>query len=213
MGESKRVKTAKSIISEKYSEEFSVIETRELSESSFYAWMSPADRPDIVFRAEITNDGSWSTDDYIVKILCHEITDRAEYEMRDYPGEYFVFTKNILEYTLDGAKDTTVEKHLENNPGDRFDIVIFTEKKNTDVPALYEAAGRIKRNIGCSQGSVNVIAIEGSLADIQNQVEQYDDLKSDDVQTAVSGGNKVLISLETTESMPAYEEFRKAIEK
>ena len=133
MSEKKMKSTAEDALRVKYDEDFKVIEAREFDDESFYAWLRPDSRPEIIVRAEMNNDGSALYDNYVVKTITHNISESVELLMKDYGGDYYVFTKNIIEYTDDENIDDTPQKHLDRNPGDRFDIAIFISEETIKV--------------------------------------------------------------------------------
>ncbi|MBR2675251.1 MAG: hypothetical protein IKE52_07390 [Mogibacterium sp.] len=210
MSEKSMITTAEEALRAKYDESFNAVETRAIDDECFYAWLRPSTRPDIIIRAEMNNDGTALSDNYIVKKICHEISDKVELLMKDYSGDYYVFTKNILEYTIDESLDTTPQKHLEDNPEDRFDIVVFIAAEGADAAALHNAIAEIK-NLGITNGSINPIVISAKeMSILQGEIESIDDLNSDIVHEIMVDGRRMLIDLSAAE-VPAIDELRKEL--
>lgn len=194
---------AKETIGAKYGEEFEVVEIHRDSQDSFYAWLRPKSDPSIVVRAELNKDGSASYDNYNVRKICHEISDKAESIA---PNKYVIFTRNILNYTYDANDALT---HLTLNPGDRFDVAVFSPE-SIDATTLYADISAMKMRLGINRGSINpIILSESDLKTVTRELEKFDSIAPDEIQDIIGGSKRTVIDFE--EPMPSQETFRKAL--
>ena len=199
----KMEKVAKDVVGSKYGEEFEVVEIHRDSQDSFYAWLRPKSDPSIVVRAELTKDGSGSYDNYKVRKICHEISDKAESIA---PNKYVIFTKNIRNYTYDASDAQT---HLTLNPGDRFDVAVFSPE-SIDAATLYADISAMKLQLGISSGSINPILLsKNDLKTVKKELEKYDSIESDEIQDIIGGSRRTVIGFE--ELMPSTDAFKKEL--
>lgn len=214
MEDSQRLETAKTALEQKYGEEFTVIETSPADAGGFYAWAMPDSRPGIVFRASMSDDGSSITDDYPVRIACHDLTDKAEWCLKEYEGEVFVFTDNVLEYTIDDINDITPEKHLEDNPGDKFYISVFVEEDTAELEELYDSIISIRQCAGVKRGSVDTYLLKkGNLSELQKEIERYEYMGSDSVKEMMNEGAFFSVDLDPSVQTPSFEEYKRGLER
>lgn len=213
MKNDQRIQIAQEALRQKYGKEFTVLEARSADAGGFYAWARPESRPEIIVRASLNDDGSKVMDDYPVRIICHDLTEKAEWFLKEYEGDCFVFTHNMMEYTIDDINEVTVQRHFIDNPLDKFYIAVFTEN-DADIGSLYEKLLRIKTGIGCSRGSIDTYILKrGRLVELQKEIERYDEMGSDEVKKIISEGTKFFIDLDPKAEEPSLEEYRRGLEK
>lgn len=213
MGNHQRTDTAQNALEQKYGEAFTVFETRSADAGGFYAWAYPQTDPEIVFRACLSEDGSAVTDNYPVRIICHDLSEKAEWYLKEYEGEIFVFTDNRFETTFDDGKDISAQEHLDNNPGDMFYISIFAGDNNADLRGLYNMITVLIPELGFDKGSVDTYLVPAErLTELQNEIERYNYMESDEVKEILDEGRHYYIDVDPSVEMPSFDEYRRGLE-
>lgn len=225
MGEKEMMSTAEKAMEEKYGVSFTAEGVRKYDHDSFYAWVSPADNPDFMAKALVSNDGSGVLDNYIPKKMAAIVTARVDYLMKDYEQEYYAHTENVQEYVTESNTSITPAAYLEAHPGDRLTVELFVERNVTDLSQLYTEVGKVKEGLnksggpdpsdgGLQRGSIIVYLIEtGRLADVQYDIERWNDTTGDILNDILNEGSYIRISLDPKEPIPMEETFRRELQK
>lgn len=213
MYDNNKSEMARTAIEQKYGEEFIILETRSGEEGGLYAWVSPAENPNVIFRAELNEDATIISDNYPVRRLCEELTEKAEWALKGYDEEFYVFTENLMEYTTDENADVTIDKYLEDNPGDKFYISVFVEE-TADLDQLYEHIVKMRQEIQCKNGSIDTFVLPaGRLVTLQNEIERYDEMDAEEAQTIISESRRVFIDMNPAASAPTLEDYKEGLIK
>ena len=208
VSEKERMELAEKAMEEKYGESFETQEIQPAQGDSFFAWIRPKSHSNIVVKAIVSGDGSQVDDDYATKTVCHAISNDVEWKLREWPGDFFVHTENILEIVSETDLGLTPKEYLERHPGDRFDIAVIVTGDEGDMGTLYHMALKIRENIGFSDGSIRIYRVEKEQLElVQAAIENYDELNSEEADRILNDSSSVLISMSPEKMIPTEEEF------
>ena len=204
--------TAEQALKEKYGTAFKAVDIRKENEDRFEVWLREESHPGLVARAAMNNDGTGINDNYVAKVLCHRITDMAEQAMKDYPGDIFIYTVNMMLYVNETDVNIDFKTYLDAYDGvEEFDIYIFVERPNIDYEKLYSGFEAIRKKCNLGSGYIEAYALQnGTLNDVQHEIESFDEL-SGGIKKYLTKAGYVTIPLSESEAMPAADSVNRGL--
>lgn len=127
---------ATQLLEEKYGEKFTVIENYgggSLLSESYGILATSEECPDVLFEAEVADDGSYIVDEYITARVCRQIEDNI-LENLGHPSEEDIVVKvTAISKTIDSVDaDMTPEEYIEIKENNQFVIDICYFYGNLD---------------------------------------------------------------------------------
>lgn len=179
---SKEEELAVNLLTEKYGEEFMIEEVdKPMFKDYFIAWLRPLRNPDIVVKTKINKETNAFKDDFPARVMCHAVSDEFYNGMylEGDDGAFFIHTDTKDAYTKEKDPDITPEEFLKAYPDNTVTISFVMEEGTMAYPFIVDGLKRATAEMKKKGFTVKTITVEdGSLQDVQNAVERYDDMKS-----------------------------------
>ena len=198
MNDNEMKAAAEKAMADKYGESFKAIEAEAIDRDSSYVWLRPDRIPAAVVKAAVNKDGTGLSDNYITVKLCHETSEKVEWDLRHYTGDYYVHTDNSLEYTSADDKSITAAEYVSDNPADYFVVSVIINAGNADMNALCEELIKAANALDLNRGYIDVYKLNSDeYTRIQNDIARYDNMSSSEVKYTLddAGGPQISMDL------------------
>lgn len=190
-------KQAEEALQIKYNESFTVSDFIKKSGDYYTVYASSKNYPDITFYADVNSDGKDVSDTYAAKRLGLKISNIVNQSLKDFDGEYFVYSHPMIENFYTNNADISIEDFVATFPSNTFDINVYVDKESQDIEKIYDLLSVVPSKLGAMKGSINVCLVNsGLINEIKTAIEETDDLTSNTYKKLVLDSQTVHISFE-----------------
>ena len=178
----KKESRAEAALQHKYGKEFEVLEVypQKFGDLYYEVLAYPVDEPLIRFSAAIDTEDENISDSYIERRVCAAIAQRAEENLDQLPGVYYlsVYAGGPQPFTED--PDISVEEYASLDPLNIFRVELLITPDGKDPGAIYDSVGNLFSGMNCLSGAIRLYLVsEEQMSAAQEYMEAHDGLYSE----------------------------------
>lgn len=159
----KEVQLAEKMLKEKYNEEFVVYSIGgrwgTLTNSTFAVVCSPADNPDLKFKAEVEKNGAYMHDEYVSRRVSTLIEEALVKSLKDTVNK-FVLKVSAGSKSIDSDNSSmSIEEFLKEKPNEKFVVDVIIDKNSLDGVSgktLYSSLNSMLDTVPKLSGAIEV---------------------------------------------------------
>lgn len=165
-------KKAAKMLQEKYQEEFEIIDYKSAGffEDYYSVRAYAVEYPELVIKADVDTKTGGMSDTYVVRRLCERISSKISENLRELSCNYYVFTEEILGYSMSTDPNISLENFMKENYGSEFVISLCLDKKDADIANIVSASVNMLNGISGMKGTVCIYLTE---TDVLTEIQEY----------------------------------------
>lgn len=130
---------------------------------------------DVLFRADVNSDGTGISDNYVTKLVCHNLADKVAQNLDALKGIYYIFAEVMVEPTMLDNIKITLEEFMKITPKNKFAITINYCPEDTNAEEVGSVLNETLKGLECISGKIYLYVMdELMLSKVQNYMETHD---------------------------------------